>query len=231
MVLSLPVNTSLASSSKMPLFSHTFRLIKCRVHKVVALGWIPTTKCVWFGPHTSLKNIWAISHLWNTNFKLLFKNHGIWQHLACIPTWQHLAGTEYLLFPLDKAWVLWLPHLSLLLSLLICLHYLPNFHYKHHILFLLVWNILQSSNFFSCYYSFFKSECTHWEVFPEHHHPLIWMKWYLVGHPHIHHPLLPTFCGSLHYSTHKSHMIIIFYLQVWSFPRLLGHKRVTMTVS
>ena len=33
-------------------------------------------------PTISFKNISAISHLWNMNIKLLFKNQGVWQQLA-----------------------------------------------------------------------------------------------------------------------------------------------------
>lgn len=92
------------------------------------------------------------------NSKLLLKNQGIWQHLACFPSSEHLAGAEYLLFPLDKAWLLQVatplpPALIYLFSYII---YLTSI-LMHHALFPLVWNTLQSSSLFSCYHSFFRS--------------------------------------------------------------------------
>ena len=133
--------------------------------------------------------------------------------------------------PLDKAWVLWLPCRSSS-PFFTLLHYPSDFRSKHRALFALVWDTLQSSNFFSLGLSLtLQVVVLSQEVFPDHHQPQLGSG----GPLYDTHPLRPPLSScllsvGLCITPHTNHTRLWFsvYKSV-PCPRLLGPKRVTLT--
>ena len=180
---------------------------------MVARGWIPTTKCVCFAPMASFKNIWAISHWWNMNIKLLFKNQGFWQHLA---------AAKFLPILLDEAWVLCLPQGSsspFINYTFTSSSWLP-FHASCSVrLGLGHSSVLQLLQPLTITHSPGLSKCTRSLPWPP---PTpVRIRRSTVWHPSTESSqvILSVFCGSLHYSTHQSPKTVIFCLQVCTLPQ------------